>query len=107
MAELAVYIVDDDASVRDSLALMLGLAGYTTRLFADAESFLVAFGPAWSGCVVADLRLPGMSGLELQARVRERGSRIPFVVITAHGEEAIVEAITELYVQRGLEAMCR
>jgi RNA polymerase sigma factor (sigma-70 family) len=86
MAELAVYVVDDDASVRDSLALMLGLAGYATRLFADAESFLAAFDPAWSGCVVADLRLPGMSGIELQARVRERGSALPFVIITAHGD---------------------
>lgn len=83
---LAVYVVDDDASIRDSLALMLGLAGYATRLFADAESFLVAFDPGWSGCVVADLRLPGLSGVELQARIRERGSAIPFVIITAHGD---------------------
>jgi RNA polymerase sigma factor (sigma-70 family) len=88
MAErpLVVYVVDDDASVRDSLALMLGLGGYVTRLFADAESFLAAFDPAWAGCVVADLRLPGMSGTELQAKVRERGSAIPFVIITAHGD---------------------
>lgn len=88
MAErpLVVYVVDDDASIRDSLALMLGLAGYATRLFADAESFLVAFEPGWSGCVVADLRLPGLSGADLQARVRERGSAIPFVIITAHGD---------------------
>ena len=83
---LVVYIVDDDGAIRDSLALMLGLAGYATRLFADAESFLVAFDPAWSGCVVADLRLPGLSGVELQARIREKGSTIPFVVITAHGD---------------------
>jgi RNA polymerase sigma factor (sigma-70 family) len=83
---LVVYIVDDDPSIRDSLSLMLGLGGYATRLFADAESFLVAFEPGWSGCVVADLRLPGMSGLDLQARVRERGSTIPFVIITAHGD---------------------
>ena len=83
---LAVYVVDDDASIRDSIALMLGLAGYTTRLFADAESFLVAFQAQWAGCVVADLRLPGLSGVELQARVRERGSAIPFVIITAHGD---------------------
>jgi RNA polymerase sigma factor (sigma-70 family) len=83
---LVVYVVDDDASIRDSLALMLGLAGYTTRLFADAESFLAAFQPDWSGCVVADLRLPGMSGVELQARVRDRASAIPFVIITAHGD---------------------
>jgi RNA polymerase sigma factor (sigma-70 family) len=83
---LIVYIVDDDASIRDSLGLMLGLAGYATRLFADAESFLAAFQPGWAGCVVADLRLPGLSGLELQARVRERGSAIPVVIITAHGD---------------------
>jgi len=81
-----VYVVDDDASIRDSLALMLGLGGYATRLFADAESFLVAFDPGWSGCVVADLRLPGMSGVELQARVRSRGGTIPFIIITAHGD---------------------
>lgn len=87
MAELLiVYIVDDDASIRDSLALMLGLGGYATRLFADAESFLAAFEPRWTGCVVADLRLPGMSGVDLQARVRVRGSAIPFVIITAHGD---------------------
>jgi RNA polymerase sigma factor (sigma-70 family) len=85
-SRLVVYVVDDDASIRDSLALMLGLGGYATRLFADAESFLVAFDPAWSGCVVADLRLPGMSGVDLQARVRARGSAIPFAIITAHGD---------------------
>jgi RNA polymerase sigma factor (sigma-70 family) len=81
-----VYIVDDDASIRDSLALMLGLEGYATRLFADAESFLQAFEAGGSGCVVADLRLPGMSGVELQVRVREQGGSIPFVIITAHGD---------------------
>lgn len=81
-----VYVIDDDASIRDSLALMLGLAGYSTRLFADAESFLAAFDDRWTGCVVADLRLPGLSGTELQARVRGRGSEIPFVIITAHGD---------------------
>jgi FixJ family two-component response regulator len=83
---LVVYVVDDDASIRDSLALMLGLGGYATRLFADAESFLVAFQSDWAGCVVADLRLPGMSGIDLQTQVRSRGSPIPFVIITAHGD---------------------
>lgn len=87
-----VYVIDDDASIRDSLALMLGLAGYSTRLFADAESFLSAFDDGWTGCVLADLRLPGMSGTELQARVRERGSAIPFVIITAHGDVAAARA---------------
>ena len=88
-APLLVYVVDDDASIRDSLALMLGLGGYSTRLFADAESLLVAFEAGWSGCVVADLRLPGISGVELQACVRSLGSAIPFVIITAHGDVAV------------------
>lgn len=91
-ASLVVYVVDDDASIRDSLALLLGLGGYPTRLFADAESFLESFDPGWAGCVVADLRLPGLSGVELQACVRERGSAIPFVVITAHGDVAAARA---------------
>ena len=85
-APLTVFVVDDDASIRDSLALMLGLSGYATRLFADAESFMAAFEPGWAGCVIADLRLPGMTGLELQAQVRARGSALPFVIITAHGD---------------------
>jgi len=83
---LTVYIVDDDASVRDSLALMLGLSGYSTALFADAEAFLAAWQPQWSGCVVADLRLPGRTGIELQAELRARASSLPFVIITAHGD---------------------
>lgn len=82
----AVYVVDDDASIRDSLKLMLGLAGYEVRTFGDAEAFLEAFDPRWTGCVLADLRLPGKTGLELQAEVQRHGSSIPFVIITAHGD---------------------
>lgn len=83
-----VFVIDDDPAVRDSLGLMLGLEGYRVALFADAESFLAAYPPDGAGCVVADLRLPGMSGVELQAEVLARGGRIPFVVITAHGDVA-------------------
>lgn len=83
---LTVYIVDDDPSIRDSLALMLGLAGYRVTLFADAESCLQAWQPGWRGCIVADLRLPGMTGVELQTELRNRGSRLRFVIITAHGD---------------------
>jgi FixJ family two-component response regulator len=83
---LTVFIVDDDPAVRDSLALMLGLAGYRTALFADAEAFLAGFREEWSGCVLADLRLPGMSGIELQAEMRGRDSTLPFVIMTAHGD---------------------
>lgn len=84
--ELIVYIVEDDPSVRDSLALMLGLAGYRTALFSDAEGFLAAWRPDWSGCLLADLRLPGQSGIELQAELRRRASTLPVAIITAHGD---------------------
>ena len=85
-AQLKVFIVDDDPSVRDSLAMMLGLEGYRTAAFPDAEAILAACGDDWAGCVVTDLRLPGMSGIELQGELRRRGSALPCVIITAHGD---------------------
>lgn len=83
-----IFIVDDDASMRDSLSLMLGLLGYRTALFDSAEALLTAYQDDWTGCVIADLKLPGKSGLELQAELRARGSRLPIVIITAHGDVA-------------------
>lgn len=87
-----VYIVDDDASMRDSLSLLLGLLGYHAASFASAEALLAAYQDKWRGCVVADLKLPGKSGLELQAELRARGSRLPFVIITAHGDVSSARA---------------
>jgi FixJ family two-component response regulator len=87
-----IFIVDDDASMRDSLSLMLGLLGYRTASFESAEALLAAHQDNWTGCVVADLKLPGKSGLELQAELRARGSRLPFVIITAHGDVASARA---------------
>jgi RNA polymerase sigma factor (sigma-70 family) len=89
---LTVFIVDDDAAVRDSIALMLGLAGYRTAVFASAEAFLTAWQDDWSGCVIADVRLPGQSGIELQDALRRRGAALPFVIITAHGDVATARA---------------
>lgn len=83
---LTVFIIDDDASVRDSIALMLALDGYRTSVFADAEAFLAAWRTDWAGCVIADVRLPGQSGVELQETLRKRGMVLPFVIITAHAD---------------------
>jgi RNA polymerase sigma factor (sigma-70 family) len=83
-----VFIVDDDASVRDSLSLMLSLQGYATATFASGEDFLEALKPNWRGCVIADIRMPGMSGLELQACLRDRLPKLAVIVITAHGDVA-------------------
>jgi RNA polymerase sigma factor (sigma-70 family) len=83
-----VFIVDDDGSVRDSLSLMLSLQGYATATFASGEDFLNALRPDWRGCVVADIRMPGISGLELQEHLRDRLPRLAVIVITAHGDVA-------------------
>ena len=85
---LTVFVIDDDAAVRDSIALMLGLEGYRTSVFADAEAFLAAWQKDWAGCVIADVRLPGQSGVELQDALLKRGVSLPFVIITAHGDVA-------------------
>lgn len=83
-----VFIVDDDPSVRDALSLLLSLRGYATAVFACAEDFLAALEPQWRGCVVADIRMPGMSGLELQQALAQRGPALPTIIITAHGDVA-------------------
>lgn len=85
---LTVFIIDDDPAVRDSLGLLLGLRGFRTALFANASDFLDAWGQDSAGCVVADIKMPGMSGLELQSALEARGSVLPFVIITAHGDTA-------------------
>jgi FixJ family two-component response regulator len=84
--QLTVYVVDDDPAIRDSVSLSLSLRGYHISQFASAEDFLNAFDPSWLGCVVADIRMPGMSGLDLQAQIASRGSNLPVVIITGHGD---------------------
>jgi FixJ family two-component response regulator len=85
-----VFLIDDDAEVRDSLALLLSLKGIRTQLFADADSFLGAYLPTWHGCVLTDLKMPGMSGLDLQSALREQDIELPVVVLTGHGDVASV-----------------
>ena len=87
-----VFLVDDDASVRDSLALLLSLQGVRTQTFADGESFLATYRGDDVGCVLTDLRMPGISGLELQAALRVRDAGLPVVVLTAHGDVATARA---------------
>ena len=65
---LTVFIVDDDPSVRDALSLLLGIQDYRVAVFGDAESFLKAYKKEWRGCLLLDIRMPGLDGLEL-ARV--------------------------------------
>jgi len=91
-ADLTVHIVDDDAAVRDSLSLILSLRGYRTATFASAEQFLARVKPDWTGCVIADIRMPGLSGLEMQHELRARGIAMPVVIVTGHGDVASARA---------------
>lgn len=83
-----VFIVEDDPSVRDALALLLSLRGFATAQFACAEDFLGAVGPHWRGVVLADIRMPGMSGLEMQAVLARHPANLPVIIITGHGDVA-------------------
>lgn len=88
MSQPIVFIVDDDHAVRDSLALLLNLKGLTTRAFASGEEFLAACQPDWTGCLLLDVRMQGMSGLEVQQEILHRGINLPVIVVTAHGDVA-------------------
>ena len=81
-----VYVVDDDEAVRDSLQWLLEGKDYRVKCFESAESFLSRFDPREVACLIADIRMDGMSGLELQDRLIERKSPLPVVFITGHGD---------------------
>lgn len=81
-----VYIVDDDDAVRDSLSLLMKSAGLRARAYESAETFLSAFSPDNYGCLLLDIRMPGMNGMELQRELLARNSMLPIIFITAHGD---------------------
>ncbi|HWJ94649.1 MAG TPA: response regulator [Telluria sp.] len=84
--EQTVFIVDDDAAVRDALGLLLSLHGYRTAFYADAAAFLNAYSPDMQGCLLLDIRMPGMDGLGLQKALLEKGSQLQVLIITGHGD---------------------
>ncbi len=81
-----VYVVDDDAALRDSLRWLLESAGHRVATCASAEAFLAAYDAKQAGCLLLDIRMPGMSGLQLQDELERRGYAIPIVFITGHGD---------------------
>jgi two-component system response regulator FixJ len=85
-ARAHVYIVDDDAAVRSSLAVLLAAEGYEILCFASAPVFLAAAPALPPGCLITDIRMPGMSGLELQRHLDEQALSFPTIVITGHGD---------------------
>ncbi|MGA8195507.1 MAG: response regulator FixJ [Acetobacteraceae bacterium] len=89
-----VHVVDDDEAVRDSLALLLESSGMSARTYDSAAAFLKALPNLASGCVLTDVRMPDLDGLELQRRLMELGVQMPVIVMTGHGDVPIaVEAL--------------
>lgn len=87
----AVHIIDDDDAVRDSLATLLEVVGVPVFTYGSAEAFLAALSSGAEGCVVTDVRMPGMSGLELLAKVRAEGCALPVIVATAQAGQGLAE----------------
>jgi FixJ family two-component response regulator len=83
-----ISIVDDDESNRDAVSTLLKSAGFTAETFASAEDFLNSDHLHHTGCLILDLRMPGMNGLELQQRLAAARSRIPIIFVTADADEA-------------------
>ena len=81
-----VYIIDDDRDVRDSISFMLKTCGFHSRCFASGQEFLDAWTALPPGCLLLDVRMPRMTGLELLATLNEQGCTWPVVVMTGHGE---------------------
>jgi FixJ family two-component response regulator len=81
-----VHVVDDDEGMRQSIEDLLRSVGYAVRLYARAEEFLVAALPDGPACVIIDVRMPGPSGLELQAALAERSERLPIILMSGHGD---------------------
>jgi two-component system, LuxR family, response regulator FixJ len=85
MPNETVFVVDDDTAVRQGLRFMLRAAGYSVEAFPSARSFLEDYDPRRGGCLLLDVQMPQMTGLELQQRINVRGWRIPVIFITGHG----------------------
>jgi len=87
--EPLVHVVDDEAAIRESLAMLLRSVGLQSRSYAGAQEFLGAWRAGVQECLVCDVRMPGMSGLELQEALKARNAHLPVVLITGHGDVAM------------------
>lgn len=87
--EQTVFVVDDDEEVRDSLTVLLQSVGLRVRGYASAQGFLDDYDPGRSGCLVLDIRMPGMSGTELQERLGDRRATLPIIMVTGHGDVSL------------------
>lgn len=89
MSASVVHVVDDDEAMRESLDLLLGSAGYTARLYESALALLARLGELEAGCIITDVRMPQMDGLELVGELKRRGASHPIVVLTGHADVSL------------------
>lgn len=85
-SEQTVFVIDDDPGIRHAVGLLLDSVGHPCQVFASADDYLNASPADNSGCLVCDIRMPGMNGLELQRELIKRGSTLPIIFITGHGD---------------------
>jgi two-component system response regulator FixJ len=106
-AVTTVFVIDDQRSVRHGLAEMLGVFGFTVETYDSATSFLAAYSPSQPGCVVADVRMPGMDGIELVRELSKRGANIPVVLISGHADVPLavagIKAGAEDFIEKPLD----
>jgi two-component system response regulator FixJ len=107
MSKPTVYVIDDQASVRDALAEMLRVFGYTVETFESADSFMAGLAREPTGCVVADVRMPGMDGIELARELARRRAALPVVLISGHADVpmavAAIKAGAEDFIEKPVD----
>lgn len=85
-SQSTVFIVDDDQAVRDSLRWLIESVGHAVKSYDNAQAFIDSYDPKVSGCLILDVRMPGMSGLDLQAKLKDMDAHLPVIIITGHGD---------------------
>jgi FixJ family two-component response regulator len=88
-----IAIVDDDEPLREALGSVMKAAGFSPRMFASAEEFLACDDCDETACLILDVRLPGISGIELQRRLADAGNRLPIIFVTAHGDASLRDSL--------------
>ena len=81
-----IFVIDDAAAMRESLQWLLSSQGFAPEIYSCAEDFLKTFDPAREGCILLDMRMPNMSGMELMAELEARGNLLPIIILTGHGD---------------------
>lgn len=85
MIDPTVFVVDDDKEMRNSLRRLLKTMRLNVELYGSAQEFMEHYKPEWPGCIILDMRMPGMSGLDLQAKLVDQGIKTPVIIVTGHG----------------------